>query len=254
MIKKIFILFFKTIKSLSWSQPFTSYTLVILAYLGLAKPLNEQNRSLPFLHSIEQLQYIIPESPITIVLEDSFTTGFFIKTYYHRYRIIRTFRYHEHLTAKVSKDLWKSYRDFIGLAIYNRLEILDPPNLAPVPPGIHFINQPAYGYWKIHATEEKTEKVWEFHRSYSHFPQIFGWQKFRPNEEFYKKYLQYITNINQRNDKIPFRGLQNEFSQEGALVRKFISQPSLYRQKKKIKFSQWLKDHLGFHDLLSTNS
>ncbi|OUR96219.1 hypothetical protein A9Q84_07625 [Halobacteriovorax marinus] len=186
------------------------YILLILIYLGLSKSFSPSEKKAPYIPNEKVFPSYFYGAPISIILLESFQTGFLIKTFFQKYKIIHGFKHPETLIVRTSYSFWEKNKKNVGMSIFRRGERKNTESLIPMPPGILYIGDPAYGHWEI---QDSGEKLWFFHRAYRHFPNIFNWNIFRPSEKFYETALTFLTH-----DK-SYYGENGEFGTEGSLTR-----------------------------------
>lgn len=178
------------------------FVLLILIYLGISKSFSPSEKKTPFLANEKVFNNYFSGAPISVILLDSFSSGFLIKTYHHRYKIVHAFRIPEEIVVRTSKKFWKQNLKNHGMSLFRRQERTLKTSSVPMPPGSLFIGDPAYGTWEI---TDYGSKEWRFHRTYKSFPDIFGWKDFRPSLDFYQK-----VRIFQSNERA-YYGPNNEF-------------------------------------------
>lgn len=186
------------------------YFLLILIYLGLSKSFAPSEQGTPYIANEHALQHSFPDAPVSVILTDSFKTGFIIHTYFQRYKVIHVFKPAEDIYVRTSEKFWTKHLDHVGMSILRRGEKNSNPNSTPLPPGFLFIGDPAYGSWEYH---DSGQKVWQFHNAYKGFPQLLGWGDFLVTEEFYQNGLLYLKNNR------PYFGPNNEFGAKGKITQ-----------------------------------
>lgn len=209
---------------------FSIYILLIFIYLGLSKSFAPSEKKAPFIKNQYLYSNYFKGAPIMAILVDYFKTGFLIKTYFHKYKILHGFKTPETIIARVSKKFYEKNIPYLGMSLFRRKEKMNEENTIPMPPGTLYINDPFYGRWVY---TDSGQKVWSFHRGYRHFPDVFGWGDFRPTKKFATQ-----LKIHLANEK-PFWGLHKEFGLEGKVSLEFLS-----KNQKTIKKIDQVKDHL----------
>lgn len=189
------------------------FVLLVLIFLGLSKSFSPSEKRAPFVENEKVLSALFPGSPLSIILLDSFQTGFLIKTYYQRYKIVHGFKAPETITVRTTRGYWNQVRPYLGMGLFRRSEREKEEETTPLPPGALYIGDPAYGYWDY---RHSGEKIWVFHRAYRHFPAMFSWGDFTPTFQFYEEML-----IHEKNNR-PFVGLKNEFGIDGVITKKYL--------------------------------
>ncbi len=167
------------------------YVFLILVYLGLSKSFSPTETRSPFLADQSVFDSYFQGAPLTVILLDSISSGFLIKTYLHKYKLVYAFRPPEEISVRVSKDFWEKNLKNHGLSLFRRKDNSSKSNAIVMPPGTLFIGDPSYGSW---VTTDYGEKVWEFHRTYKNFKEMLGWTKFTPSFNTYQKMKSHLAN------------------------------------------------------------
>ena len=186
------------------------YIFLILIFLGLSKSFSPSIQGVLYINDERDFPNYFHEQPISILLLDSFETGFLIRTYFQKYQIVHGFKPPEQILVKTSKEYWLKSNKYIGMSLFRRNEVDGKESLIPMPPGVLFAGDPSFGYW---FNEDSGRKIWKFHNAYKHFPKILFWENFKFSREFHKK--AYIFESNSK----PFFGLKNEFGTEGHITK-----------------------------------
>ena len=63
---------------------FILYGILLLVYLGLSKSLSPTEFGVKYINNDEALAEIINGAPVSVILTDIHSTGFLIKTFYHK--------------------------------------------------------------------------------------------------------------------------------------------------------------------------
>lgn len=190
------------------------YLFLILVYLGLSKSFSPTEQSIPYIHDSTDLARFFPEAPLSLILIESFQTGFLIHTYFHRYKAIYVFKESEEFVVRTSEPFWKKNLPHLGLSLLRRNDT-EPyeETTTPVPPGSLFVGHAAYGSWE---TQDSGQRIWVFHNAYKNFPDVFYWGEFTPTEEFHTTLEAHLKH------DIPFLGLNKEFGTEGTITKQFF--------------------------------
>lgn len=194
---------------------FAAYILMILIYLGVSRSFSLTEKGLIYIKNERVLTNFFSGAPLSIILVNETQTGFFIKTYYQKYKVIYGFQQPYHITVRTTRAFWQSNLKNIGMSLFRRYEKNFEESTIPMPPGFLFLGNRAYGRWVSH---KSGSKVWRFHKAYRdyqglNFPNYFGWKGFTPTEDFYEKGLLHIQ------EGTPFYGLNNEFGKDGAVTQ-----------------------------------
>ena len=206
--------------------------MLVVLYLGLAKTLSPSELGITYLQNERGFAKLTDKSKVTFILIDTHVTGFLIKTYYQKYRVISDYEEVEDLIVRASKEFTQKNLSNIGLSIYRRKD--GEELFLPMPPGTLYLNDPEFGEWK-----KNSEGVveWRFHKSYQNFPKYLGWGDFRPDEKFYNE-----SQLNQRLGQ-PYYGPKNEFGPEGTLTKKAFPHFFSEERRKKIDLKTLLIDY-----------
>ncbi len=198
---------------------FFLYTVLIILYLGLAKALSPSEHGVQYLQNERGFSKLIKGNQSTIILVDTHATGFLIKTYYQKYRVISGYDSVEELIVRTSKEFAKKNLYHIGLSLYRKSD--DAEEFLPLPPGSLYIGNREFGDWK---TNKKGIARWKFNKVFKNFPKYLGWGKFRPDIEFYQQ-MRSSVSLNK-----PFYGIHNEFGPNGKVTRE--SFPHFFREER----------------------
>ncbi|MBF0362632.1 MAG: hypothetical protein HQK49_16550 [Oligoflexia bacterium] len=206
------------------------YILLILLYLGFSKgTFSTFKDEFPLIANESAFSsYFKEQDPFSIILLDYIETGFVIKTYIHKYKIIWPHGESQIVIARVSKEFFSKHMDNIGLSIF-RKNSKNEESFTPLPPFAMFVGDPFYGHWS-----GKGNKEWIFYPIYSHLVSSIGMGEIKINWETYKKMQIYLLKNN------PFYGLNNEFGTRGNLTKVMF---------KDYQFSKNIKDE-SFKDVL----
>ncbi|WPU64896.1 hypothetical protein [Peredibacter starrii] len=187
---------------------FFLYSMLMILYLGLAKALSPSELGVQYLQNEKAFSKVIKAPLATAILVDTHATGFLIKTYYQKYRVISGYDSVEEVIVRTSKEFAKKNLANVGLSLYRRID--DKEEFLPLPPGSLYLGNREFGEWK---TNKKGVVKWRFNKSFKNFPKYLGWGNFRPTEEFYQQMRSSVT-LNR-----PFYGLKNEFGPKGRITQ-----------------------------------
>ena len=188
------------------------YVLLVLIFLGLSKSFAPAEKKTVFIANKEYLSIHYSGAPLSVILIDSFQTGFLIKTFYQKYKIFHGFKSPEIVTVRTSKNFWNETKSFQGMSLFRRAEKNNEESYTPMPPGSLYIGDPSFGRFE----NKSGEKLWKFHRAYKHYPEVFFWGDFRPTYAFFKTGF-----LHQKNDS-PYYGLNNEFGENGIVTKEVL--------------------------------
>lgn len=212
---------------------FFLYCMLVIIYLGLAKALSPSEIGVHYLQNERAFAKLIKGPMNTVILVDTHATGFLIKTYYQKYRVISGYDSVEELIVRTSKEFARKNLAHIGLSVYRKYD--DKEEFLPVPPGSLYLNNREFGEWK---KNKKGVMKWRFHKSFKNFPRYLGWGKWRPDESYFQQ-LKSAKSLNQ-----PFYGPDNEFGPNGRITRENF--PHFFRtdRKKKVELKTLLIEYL----------
>lgn len=211
---------------------FFLYTMLIVLYLGLAKALSPTELGVQYLQNEKAFSKVIKGNQAIAILIDTHATGFLIKTYYQKYRVISGYNNVEEIIVRTSKEFAKKNLVNIGTSIYRKFD--ENEEYLPLPPGSSYIGNREYGEWRLN---KKGKLVWKFNKVYKNYPKYLGWGKFRPDDEFYQQMRSHIS-MNQ-----PFYGLHNEFGPTGHVTQSNF--PNFFKEErmKKIEMKTLLIEY-----------
>ncbi len=208
---------------------FFLYLVLTISYLGLAKALSPSEVGVQYLQNEKGFTKILKEPSVAVILIDTHTTGFLIKTYYQKYRVISGYDNIEEMIVRTSREYAKKNLKNIGLSLYRKFE--NKEEFLPIPPGSNYVGNPEYGEWR---TTKSGAVKWIFWKAFKDFPKFFGWGKWRPTEEFYQ--LMRSSQVNNQ----AFYGVAEEFGINGSVTKENF--PHFFRSERTKKVS--MKDLL----------
>ena len=188
---------------------FFLYFVLTVSYLGLAKALSPSEVGVQYLQNEKGFSKLLKGNAVSAVLVDTHATGFLIKTYYQKYRVITDYDNIEEMIVRTSREFAKKNMKNIGMSLYRKLE--NKEDTLPFPPGSSYIGVPEYGEWRKSVKTGKTR--WVFWKAYKDFPKYFGWGSWRPTEEFYQQLR------NSQVAQTPYYGPDEEFGVNGSVTR-----------------------------------
>lgn len=198
---------------------FFLYTVLVILYLGLAKALSPTEHGVQYLQNERSFSKLIKGDDATVILMDTHATGFLIKTYYQKYRVISGYDNVEELIVRTSKEFAKKNMAHIGLSLYRRTDELE--EFLPLPPGSLYLGNREFGDWK---TNKKGVTYWKFNKVFKNFPKYLGWGKFKPDMDFFQQ-MRSFTSLNQ-----PYYGPNHEFGPHGKITQ--TSFPNFFREER----------------------
>ncbi len=189
----------------------STYTFLILIFLGISTTLYKSNKINKYILNEHTYSNYFNEAPLSLILIDYFSTGLLIKTYYHKYKLIRPFGTPYITTFIVSKKFWEKNSSNLGMSLYRKEHDEIEESTLPMPPGILYLGDLSYGSW-IYSGSGK--KIWQFHRAYKKLAYYLNWGHFRPSHDFYTKAKSHLK------FKKPFYGTNKEFGSHGVITNK----------------------------------
>jgi hypothetical protein len=188
-----------------------------------------------YIHNNESLSRLVPGAPVSVLLTDIHSTGFLIKTYYHKYKIIYGFQSFEELIVRTSRAFSKKNAKNIGLSVFRRYRENDRENFTALPPGSIFIGDKNFGNWVL---DNSGDKLWKFFRVYRQLPVYLGWNEFTPTFREFSK-----IKIHQEQEAV-FYGLNKEFGTDGSISKKAF--PNYFDRQKadQIDLKTFLKRYM----------
>ena len=97
-----------------------TYFFLLLLYLTLSKSLSPSDLSLSYVNTEKNLDEVITGEPVTAILVDIHSTGFVIKTYYLKLKVVYALKAYEEVIVRTSRSFKEKYTPFIGMAIFRR--------------------------------------------------------------------------------------------------------------------------------------
>lgn len=213
---------------------FITYFFLLLLYLTLSRSLSPSELSLSYVTNEKNLDEIIIGEPVSAILVDIHSTGFVIKTYYLKLKVVYGLKAYEEVIVRTSRNFKEKYTPFIGMSIFRRASNQEIADYTPLPPGSVFLGDGDLGRWTQHPSGER---VWKFYRVYRQLPTYLGWTGFLPTYSFYSK-----MNIYQRQQK-PYFGMNNEFGLEGKITKAEF--PNYFERQKEqdIDFKRFITNY-----------
>lgn len=215
---------------------FVIYGLLLLSYLTISKSFSPNEFGVKYIKNNEDLVSLIPGSPVSLILMDIHSTGFIIKTFYHKYKIVYGFQSYEELIVRTSKKFSESNSKFIGMSVFRRFDEKGIENFTPLPPGSIFIGNKNFGNW---IKRGKDKKKWKFFRVYRQLPEYLGWKDFKPSQKTHEIIINHMENGK------PFFGSNDEFGTNGSITKEVF--PSYFERKKpsKVDLKGFLKTYFN---------
>lgn len=212
------------------------YTILIISYLGLSKALSPSEHGVQYLQNSRAFSKLIKGNQSTAILIDTHATGFLIKTYYQKYRVITGYDNVEELIVRTSKEFAKKNMDHIGLSIYRKADEVE--EFLPLPPGSLYLGDSEFGEWK---TNKKGKTYWKFNKVFKNFPKYLGWGKFKPDMDFFQQMRSYAS-LNQA-----YFGPNHEFGPHGQITQQnfpqFFREERMKKQNMKTLLIEYFKEN-----------
>ena len=208
-------------------KKFSIYVFLILNFLGISASFSPTEQGIKYLVNEKIFSNFFPQESTSLILSDYFETGFLIKSYYQKYRVIHGFKPPEEVIFRTSESFFEKNKKNLGMSLFRKTESDNKISTIPMPPGTIYIGNRAYGYWRLFNSGARR---WQFHRAYRHFSNILGWEKFKPSKKFFAKLKIYLENGS------PFYGLNNEFGLNGSITLKTFKKPLLEVKTLNFKF------------------
>ncbi|MBC75699.1 MAG: hypothetical protein CME64_06765 [Halobacteriovoraceae bacterium] len=212
------------------------YSLLLLTYLGLSKSLSPSEFGISYVFNEESLSSLIKGAPVSVILVDTHSTGFIIKTYYQKYKVVYGFQTYEELIVRTSRAFTQKNKDYIGMSIFRRSEDLNE-SFTPLPPGSVFIGNRDFGRWR----NTSKGKVWSFYRAYRYIPQYTGLKSYTATYNVFQQIQKSVR------DNTPFFGFNDEFGTKGSITKREF--PAYFKKDRNDQFD--LKDY--FSDIVKRN-
>lgn len=210
------------------------YIIVILLYLGLSKSFSPSEFGINYVLNSQSLSKMVQGSPVTIILTDMHSTGFLIKTYYHKYKVVYGLQSVEEVIVRTSGNFMQQHKNHLGMSIFRRYENALEEEFSALPPGSLFIGDRSFGEWIL---DNSGEKVWRFYRPYRNIPNYLGLNDFKATYKLYQQISLY------RNQKKDFHGLKNEFGLNGAITLKSFPRYFERQKPEEINFKKFILDY-----------
>lgn len=210
------------------------YVILIFLYLGLSKSLSPSELGISYVNNQESLAELVRGAPLSVILTDTHSTGFIIKTYYHKYRIVYGFQTYEELIVRVSRSFMAEHLKSIGMSIMRR-DSDNNNNFTVLPPGSVFIGDRSFGNWQY--DKNSKQKSWKFHRAYRHLPRYLGIQEFTITEKFFNE----VSSAKKAGST--FLGFNDEFGVDGSITKKSFPNYFNKKEKSQIDIKEYLKNY-----------
>jgi hypothetical protein len=209
------------------------YVVLVISYLGLSKAFAPTELGVNYVPNARGLTKSIPGQHVSVILTDMHATGFIIKTYYQKYRLVYGFQGAEEMIVRTSRDFAKKNRHNVGLSIFRRFD--GEEETLPMPPGGHLVGKREYGEW---FTTKSGKQRWRFYRAYRNLPKYYGWGAWRPGPKFHEEYLAH------REKGERYVGSLSEFGSAGRVSRKNFPHFFAKERQRRIDLKSLLLNYL----------
>ena len=175
----------------------------------------------------------------SIILEDMKEDGNFVKTYYHKYRIVKPDDGAETTDwLQVPESYFNKNASFLGMTLLAKKDGVFDEQAKP--PGYQYVGDQRYGQWR---SDGHGGSFWEFYGKYRLMTDFFGgW--YRP--VYQTDYNAYTTF---RKKKVPYYGLNNQYGSSGTIVKKtkpnFYSRYESKQKAKTASFTDKVSSRIG---------
>lgn len=213
---------------------FVLYFCLTLLYLGLSKSLAPTEFGISYISNKEGLSKLLPGAPLSAILIDRHSTGFLIKTYYHKYKIVYGFQTFVDIIVRTSPALDAEFAPYLGMSVFRRYRNDGTETYTPLPPGSIFIGDKNFGRW----INNKGKDQWRFFRTYRQIPVYLKWEDYNPTKDEFS-----AIKIHESENR-PYYGKNKLFGLDGKITKK--SFPDYYKRTKKqnINFKTFFKNYL----------
>ena len=206
----------------------------MLLYLGLSKSFSPSEFGISYILNEKSVAELVKGVPVTTLLVDMHSTGFLIKTYYHKYKIIYGFQSVDEIIVRTSSQFAEKHRNHIGMSIFRRYEADLKEEHTPLPPGSLFVGNKSFGDW---ITKPSGERIWKFYRAYRNIPIFLGIKGYDFTYDTYQKIQIY------RNQNKSYFGPNDEFGTNGILTKQRFPRYFERQKPEKINFKKFFYDY-----------
>lgn len=210
------------------------YCLTLLLYLVLSKSLSPFEYGISYVNEEKQLASLIKGRPVAAILIDHQSTGFAIKTYYLKFKVIYGFESYEELVIRSSNKFLKKYSPYLGLSVFRRYRD-GKESFVPQIPGSLFIGDTNYGRW----VRKKGIKQWQFFKVYRQIPVYLGWDSYIPNYNDFERIQQ-----SQATKQSYFKD-EGLFGPQGVITQKAFSDYFTRSNRKTLTWKDFLKNYFN---------
>lgn len=207
----------------------------MLMYLGLSKSFSPSEFGISYILNEKSLAELVKGAPVTAILVDMHSTGFLIKTYYHKYKIIYGFQSVDEIIVRTSSGFAQANKNNIGMSIFRRYDDDLSEEHTPLPPGSLFVGNKNFGEW---VSSPSGDKVWRFYYAYKKtIPVFLGIKNFDYTYDMYQKVQVY------RNQRKAYYGEKDQFGTKGSLTPKMYPRYYARQKPQQIDFKKFFYDY-----------
>lgn len=186
---------------------------------------------------VVEMQESLASAPdYTIILEDMQEEGAFFTKYYHKYHVLQGERQVKTDWVEVSKDIYRKYEAFLGMALVSKSET-DGVNTAPHPPGYDRVGNQRYGHWGGGG-------FWVWYGQYAMMSSLLGGGMGR--NIYRNDYNDYRST---RQQGRPYYGKDKAYGTNGSLTKQtrpgFYQRRKATQQRRQSSFAQKARSRVG---------
>ncbi len=215
---------------------FILYGILLLAYLALSKSLSPSEYGIKYINKKEDLAKLIPGQPVTAILADIHSTGFLIKTYYQKFKVVYGFQTYEEIIVRTSRNFSEELKPYIGMSVFRRYQETGEVSYNPLPPGSIFIGDSNFGNWE---KKNNLNSKWKFFRVYRQLPIYLGWGTFSPSYQVFEM-IQSHEEL-----QTPFFGSNDEFGINGSVTQSTYSRFFERQNPPEVDLESFLKNYFN---------
>lgn len=172
----------------------------------------------------------------SIVLDDMKEEGNFLKTYYHKYRIITEDGISHTDWKEVPKSFFQDYLPFLGMTIWVKEDGQEKSQVGP--PGYEYVGNPRYGSWH---RDHSGNSFWVFYGQYRLMSDLLG-----PGPIYRSHYNDYSRYTSQGR---AYYGDKKQYGTNGSFTQRqkpnFYSRKMSALQSGRVSFSDRVKSRVG---------
>jgi len=214
-----------------------SKVLMGLFFLMLCAGCGGGSRELP----LDRIKTSLKDVPTySIVLEDMKEEGNFVKTFFHRYRVVSGEQTQTTDWVQVPENYYRKNENFLGMSLISKKDGVE--NSTAAPPGYDFVGDSRYGRW---TQDRHGNSFWEFYGKYALFTSLFGgW--YRP---IYMNDYNDYTRYRSRSRNTPYFGRNRQYGTSGTIAGTvkpgFYDRQKIRQRAKQQSFSNKVSKRIG---------